>query len=333
MIIKNVVIFGGGTGLSQILSGLKLFPVNITAVVSVSDNGASTGRLRKDLHIPAVGDISKVILAMANTDKDIINLMNYRFTKFETLGNHSIKNLLLSALPLGNHSIKNLLLSALLDIKGNFNDSIPILMKLLDINGTVLPLTEDNANLVGYTISNKKIIGEEQITKCSDKIIKVTYDKDIKVNKKVLKAIKESDLIIFSAGSLLTSIIPHLICKDILKEINNSKAKKMYICNLFTQPGETDNYTVSNHIEELEKYLGKSTIDVVIANDNGLDKIVVEKYRTKEQKDPVKLDIENLNKMNIQVIMDKLTTIENGMYRHNSLKTGYLIFSYLMQNN
>jgi len=318
MIIKNVVIFGGGTGLSQILSGLKLFPVNITAVVSVSDNGASTGRLRKDLHIPAVGDISKVILAMANTDKDIINLMNYRFTKFETLGNHSIKNLLLSAL---------------LDIKGNFNDSIPILMKLLDINGTVLPLTEDNANLVGYTISNKKIIGEEQITKCSDKIIKVTYDKDIKVNKKVLKAIKESDLIIFSAGSLLTSIIPHLICKDILKEINNSKAKKMYICNLFTQPGETDNYTVSNHIEELEKYLGKSTIDVVIANDNGLDKIVVEKYRTKEQKDPVKLDIENLNKMNIQVIMDKLTTIENGMYRHNSLKTGYLIFSYLMQNN
>jgi len=316
--MKNIVIFGGGTGLSQILSGLKLFPVNITAVVSVSDNGASTGRLRKDLNIPAVGDISKVILSMANTNQDILNLMNYRFTKSKTLGNHSIKNLLLSAL---------------LDIKGNFNDSIPILMKMLDINGNVLPLTEDNANLIGYTISNKKIIGEEQITKCNDKIIKVTYDKDIKVNKKVLKAIKEADLIIFSTGSLLTSIIPHLICKDIVKEINNSKAKKMYICNLFTQPGETDNYTVSNHIEELEKYLGKDTIDVVIANDNGLDKIVVEKYRTKEQKDPVKLDIENLNKMNIQVIMDKLTTIENGMYRHNSLKTGYLIFSYLMQNN
>ena len=143
--MKKITIFGGGSGLSQILKGLKLFPVEITAVVSVADNGASTGRLRKDLNIPAVGDISKVMLAMSNVDNDTLKLLNYRFTKSKTLGNHSIKNLLLSAL---------------LDIKGNFNDSIPILMKLLDVNGNILPLTEDNADLVGITEDNKKILGE-----------------------------------------------------------------------------------------------------------------------------------------------------------------------------
>lgn len=128
--MKKIVIFGGGSGLSQILKGLKLFPLDITAVVSVADNGASTGRLRKDFNIPAVGDISKVMLAMSNANTDLVNLLNYRFTKSKTLGNHSVKNLLLSAL---------------LDLKGNFNDSIPIMMNLLDIKGNILPLTEDNA--------------------------------------------------------------------------------------------------------------------------------------------------------------------------------------------
>ena len=165
--MKKIVIFGGGSGLSQILKGLKLFPLDITAVVSVADNGASTGRLRKDFNIPAVGDISKVMLAMSNANTDLVNLLNYRFTKSKTLGNHSVKNLLLSAL---------------LDLKGNFNDSIPIMMNLLDIKGNILPLTEDNAELVGFTASGKKILGEEQITKCASKISHIGYNKEIKIN-------------------------------------------------------------------------------------------------------------------------------------------------------
>ncbi len=313
--MKKIVIFGGGSGLSQILKGLKLFPLEITAVVSVADNGASTGRLRKDLNIPAVGDISKVMLAMSNVDNDTLNLLNYRFTKSQTLGNHSIKNLLLSAL---------------LDIKGNFTDSIPVLMKLLDIKGNILPLTEDNADLVGITDDNEKIFGEEQITKCANKIKRVEYSKKITINPRVLKAVQEADLIIFSSGSLLTSIAPHLINKTLVKKIKEAKASKMYICNLFTQPGETDNYTVADHIKVLEKYLGKGGIDVVIANNNMLNKKLVNIYQTKEQKDPVILDIDNIKKLKTTIIADNLAKEEGGLYRHDSLKTAYLIFSYLM---
>ena len=313
--MKKVVIFGGGSGLSQILKGLKLFPLDITAVVSVADNGASTGRLRKDLNIPAVGDISKVMLAMSSLDSDTLNMLNYRFTKSKTLGNHSIKNLLLSAL---------------LDIKGNFKDSIPIMMNLLNIKGNILPLTEDNADLVGITANGKKIIGEEQITKCASKIKKVEYNQKITVNPEVLKAVDNSDLIIFSSGSLLTSIAPHLINKTLVKSIKKSPAPKIYICNLFTQPGETDNFTVSDHIKILENYLGSRTINAVVANNNMLNNELVNIYQTKEQKDPVELDVDNLKKLNIEILADNLAKIEDSVYRHDSLKTAYLIFSYLM---
>ena len=313
--MKKIVIFGGGSGLSQLLKGIKLFPVEITAVVTVADNGASTGRLRKEMKIPAVGDISKVMLSMANVDQDVIDLMNYRFTKSKTLGNHSVKNLLLTAL---------------LDLKGNFDSAIPILGNILDLKGTVLPLTEDSVNLVGITIDGKRVIGEEQVTKCAKKIDYVTYDKKINVNKKVINAINNADLIIFSSGSLLTSITPHLIDKDLVDVINNAKADKMYICNLFTQPGETDDFTVKNHIDFLEKYLGKGSIDVVVANNAIISSKLASKYADEEQKDPVLLNMDELSDSSVYVIADKLYTIENGYYRHDSLKTGYLIFSYLM---
>ena len=308
--MKKIVIFGGGSGLSQLLKGLKLFPLDITAVVSVSDNGKSTGRLRKEMNIPAVGDITKVMLSMANIDTDVENLLNYR---------------------LGNHSIKNLLLTALLDLKGDFASSLPILEKILDItNGKILPLTEDSVNLVGITESGKKVFGEEQITKAKEKVIKITYDKDITVNPKVYDAVNKADLIIFSSGSLYTSIIPHLINKDLVRAINHSKAKKMYICNLFTQPGETDGFKVSDHIKVLENYLGNGSVNLVLANDKPMSSTLSKKYATSEQKDPVILDVDTLENMNVQIIKDTLYVIENGYYRHDSLKTAYLIFSYLM---
>lgn len=315
--MKKIVIFGGGSGLSQMLKGLKLFPVDITAVVSVSDNGGSTLRLRKDFNIPAVGDISKVLIAMSNTDKDIINLMNYRFKQSKSLGNHSVKNLLLTAL---------------LEQKGTFADAIPVLAKLLDIEGRILPITEDNAELIGITEDNKKINGETSITKTKKKIIKISYDHKVKANPEVLEAIGEADLIIFSSGSLLTSIIPNIIIDEVVKSIKKSKAPKLYICNLVTQPGETDDYKVSNHIEELEKYLGKGTINIVLANNVEIPRELVEKYATEEQKDPVVLDEQTLKERKIRVIKDKMYTIEDGYLRHDTLKTAYLVFSILMEN-
>lgn len=312
--MKKIVIFGGGSGLSQLLKGIKLFPLEVTAVVSVADNGGSTGLLRRELNIPAVGDITKVMLSMSEASSDVIDLMNYRFTKPKSLKVHSVKNLLLMAL---------------LDIKGDFASAMPIMEDLLDVKGKILPLTEDNVNLVGITASGKKIVGEEQLTKCASKIVKVEYDKKITVNPKVLKAVVNADLIIFSSGSLLTSIVPHLIDKTLVDAINNAKADVMYICNLFTQPGETDNFTVKDHIDYLEKYLGKNAIDVVIANNAVMSNKLVAKYATEEQKDQIVYKNE-LDDRGVYVIADKMYTIEDGFYRHDALKTGYLIFSYLM---
>ena len=318
MYMKKVVIFGGGSGLSQLLKGLKLFPIEITAVVTVADNGASSGRLRKELNIPAVGDVSKVMLSIANVSDDMLDLMNYRFVKSKTLGNHSVKNLLLTAL---------------LDMKGSFDKAIPVLADILDLKGTVLPLTEDSINLVGITTDDKKIYGEEQITKCASKIDYVEYDKEFTVNPKVFSAVKSADLIIFSSGSLLTSIIPHLIDKELVNAINKARAPKMYVCNLFTQPGETDDFSVYDHVAYLEKYLGKDSLDVVIANNTIMSSKLASKYASVELKDPVIFDLSEFEGSNIHLIADKLFTIEDGYYRHDSLKTAYLIFSYLMDGD
>ncbi|MDE6284410.1 MAG: YvcK family protein [Bacilli bacterium] len=313
--MKKIVIFGGGSGLSQLLKGIKLFPLEITAVVSVADNGGSTGRLRKELNIPAVGDITKVMVAMSDTDQDMVDLLNYRFTKSKTLGNHSVKNLLLNAL---------------IDLQGSFDKAIPVLAKMLDLKGTILPLTEDNVDLIGITKDGKKVYGEEMVTKSASQIKRLEYNKKINVNPKVMKAVRDADLIIFSSGSLLTSIIPHLLDENLVAEINKAKAKKMYICNLFTQPGETDKFSVADHLDLLETYLGKDSIDVVIANNTVMNSTLVAKYSTQEQKDPVLLDMNELENRKVQIIADRLFKIEENYYRHDSLKTAYLIFAYLM---
>ena len=314
--MKKIVIFGGGSGLSQMLKGLKLFPIDITAVVSVFDNGGSTLRLRKDFNIPAVGDISKVMLAMSNTDTDIVNLMNYRFKQSKSLGNHSVKNLLLTAL---------------LEQKGDFASAIPVLSKLLDIEGKILPITEDNAELVAMSEDGKKIIGETNITKTKKKIKRIIYDHEVTANNEVLNAIKKADLIIFSSGSLLTSIIPNIIIPEIVNTIKKSAAPKLYICNLVTQPGETDNFKVSDHIKMLNDYLGEGTINMVLANNIPIPDKLVHKYATEEQKDPVELDEKELNEMNIKIIKDKIFSVEEGYLRHDTLKTAYLVFSILME--
>ena len=312
--MKKIVIFGGGSGLSQLLKGIMQFPWDVTAVVSVSDNGRSTGRLREEFDIPAVGDITKVLMAMSTESKGVKDLFNYRFNNESSLGNHTIRNLIMTAL---------------LDQHGNFAHSLPILCDLLDVKGKILPLTEDNVDLVGITKDGKKIVGEEQITESKSKIVDLKYSKKVKATPKVIEAIKQADLIIFSSGSLLTSILPNLIVPEIVEAIENSKAKTMYICNMLTQPGETDNFKVSDHIKVLQKHLGSRKIDVVIANTAKIPKNMSLLVKS-EGKDTVDIDDKNLEKMGVKVIEEKLFKVEDGYVRHNSLKTAYLIFSYLM---
>lgn len=313
---KKVVILGGGTGTSAILNGLKYFPIDITAIITVSDNGRSTGRLRNEFSTPAVGDIRHVLSNLSTLPDEIKNIMEYRFSTYSDLNGHSIGNLILTSL---------------LKETNSFKTSIEYFSKLLAVNHTVLPLSEDCLTLMGETVDNEIIEGEENITKANKEYQKIFYKENPHVFPEVFEKINEADLIIISMGSLYTSVMPHLICPDVVSAINNSPAKIMYICNAMTQPGETDNFTVNDHIQILEKYLGKNSIDCVVATSTIISDDLIEKYSTEEQKDPVRIDYENIEKETYELIESDLLTTSEGTIRHDSLKLSSIIFSYLMR--
>ncbi len=304
--------------MSYLLKGLKEFPLDITAVITVSDNGRSTGKLRKEFNTPAVGDIRKVITNLSGIDEPIKKMMEYRFN---------------TSSDLNGHAVGNLILTSMLEITGSLKESIKCLSKLLDVKQKVLPISEDsNLVLMGKDSKGNIIEGEAQITEAHRKFERIYYKDEPKVLDEVLDAIIEADLIIFSMGSLYTSILPNIICSEVKEALNKTKAPIMYLCNAVTQPGETDNYTVGDHIELLNKYLDFKKIDVVIASNTKIDKKIAKKYETEEQKDPVKIDYGKLNKIGVELIEDDLITIEDNMLRHNSMKLSSLIFSYLMRN-
>lgn len=313
--MKKIVLFGGGTTSSQILKGLKQFPVEITSIIGVADSGRSTGDLRREFDIPAVGDISKVMLSMSDADDDILNLMKYKFKKESSLNGHSIKNLIITAL---------------LDMYGSFDKAVPVFGKLINTKGTVLPLTEESINLIAETTEGETIFGEDDITEAMKTIKSIRFDKEFTTNPKIFKEIESADLIVLSAGSLYTSIIPHLMAPGVAEALKNSGKPIIYICNLITQPGETENLTASGHVKLIEEYLGKGILEGVIVNSDEISEEDSIRYESREQKLPVIFDKDELKKLNIKIIADKLHTIEDELIRHDALKTGFLIFSYLM---
>ena len=296
--MKKVVVFGGGTGLSTLLRGLKDYPIDITAVVSVCDDGKSTGILRQEFNTPAVGDIRRVIVSLAETEPLVADLFNYRFKTNSDLNGHTVGNLLLTALT---------------DMTGNLSDGIEALGKVLNLKGRVLPVTEDNVVLMGK-MEDGKVIEEKPV-----------------VNPEVIEAIKKADLIILSMGSIFTSIIPNLLCKEVVRAIDKSKAKVMYVCNMMTQPGETDHFSVSHHVKLLNRYLGKKKVDILIANNGRISEDLIKKYETLEQKDPVYLDIQNVKKLKLKLISNDFVVVENEMIRHDVIKLAFYIYSTLLR--
>lgn len=312
---KKVVVLGGGTGMSVLLRGLKKFPLDITAIVSVCDDGKSTGILREEFKTPAVGDIRKVLIALSETEPPLETLLSYRFDK-----NSSLKG----------HAIGNLLLTAAKNITGNLSDGIEILSKVLNLRGKVVPLTEDNVVLIGKMEDGSFVEGEHNITEDKRNIESVSYKDEPVVNPSAIQAIKEADLIILSMGSVFTSVIPNLICKEVIDTIDNSKAKIMYVCNMMTQPGETDNFNVSHHIKLLNKYLGNRKIDQVVVNNGKISSDSLKIYETLEQKDQVVFDREAVQEMNVQIIESDFVIIEDNIIRHNVVKLASYIFSSLI---
>ena len=217
------------------------------------------------------------------------------------------------------------------EITGNLSDGIESLSRVLNLKGKVVPLTEDNVILMGEMEDGSIVEGEHNITIDKRKIKRVYYKEEPKATREAIKAIKEADLIIFSMGSLFTSIIPNLICNEIIESIDKSKAKLMYICNIMTQPGETEDFTVTDHVKMLNNYLGKRKIDVVLANNGLIDNKLVKKYETLEQKDPVIYDEDNFKEISAKIISDDFISISNKMIRHNNLKLGFHVYFYLMQ--
>ncbi len=314
---KKVVVLGGGTGMSYLLKGLKDFPVDITAIITVSDNGRSTGKLREEFHTPAVGDIRKVITNLSQIDQPIKDMMSYRFK---------------TSSDLDGHAVGNLILTAMLDITGSLTESIKQLSKLLDVRHKVLPISEDcDLTLMGLDKDGNIIEGEEQITESHRQFEKIFYKKEPKVSNDALEAIKNADLIIISMGSLYTSVLPNIICKEVEEVLNESKAPIMYTCNIVTQPGETDNFTVGDHVKLLNRYLDKKKVDVVIASNTKIDEEMAKRYESQEQKDPVLIDYDEIKKIGVELIEDDLITIDDNTLKHNSLKLSSLIFSYLMR--
>lgn len=313
---KKVVVLGGGTGSSTLLRGLKEFPIDLTAIVSVCDDGNSTGVLREEFNIPAVGDIRRVLVSLSETEPLVMQLFNYRFKTTSDLDGHTVGNLLLTASS---------------EITGNLSDGIEALSKIFNLKGKVVPLTEENVVLMGEMGDGCIIEGEHNITRYKSSVKRVFYKEEPRPTKEAVQAIKEADLILLSMGSLFTSIIPNLICEEIVEAIDCSKGKIMYVCNMVTQPGETEDFKVSDHVKLLNQYLGKRKINVVVANNGKIDEEMAKRYESLEQKDPVELDRKETKAMVEKIIADDYVIIKNNLLRHNVLKLGLHIFGYLLE--
>ena len=311
--MKKVVVLGGGTGLSVLLRGLKLFPIDITAIVSVADDGASSGILRKEFNIPAVGDLRNVLVALSEVEPLVEQLLQYRF--------HTDSDL-------NNHAMGNLLLTALFNITGNLTTSLESLSKILNLKGRVLPFTEEEAILVAHTKDGDVIEGESSITKAGRCIDYIEYKNKVRATDQVVKAIKNADLIIFGIGSLYTSVIPNLLDERVRNVLLKSKAKKMYVCNIMTEHGETDGFHVSECVREINSYIADNFIDVVVANDGKISDDILDLYKV-EFSEPITIDRDNLYEMGVSIIEDNYVSINNKQVRHDYIKTALAIFTYI----
>ncbi|MEN8076791.1 gluconeogenesis factor YvcK family protein [Clostridioides difficile] len=302
----KVVVIGGGTGLSTMLRGLKLYTNNITAIVTVGDDGGGSGKLRADLGMLPPGDIRNCILALADTEPIMEDLLQYRFQEGSLKG----------------QNFGNLFLAAMAGISENFEDAVQKMSSVLAVTGKVLPVTLDDMKLIaelenGNIIEGESIIPEEVI-KQKSKIEKLRINPEkAKPLMDALIAIKEADAIVMGPGSLYTSIIPNLLVEDIEEAINESDAIKIYISNVMTQPGETDNFAVSDHIRTLMKYSGRGSIQYVIANNGIIPTEIEERYLSQGSK-LVELDYENIKKLNVEVVETDLVKITKGYVKHDS---------------
>lgn len=300
----KVVVIGGGTGLSVLLRGMKNKDVDITAIVTVGDDGGSSGRIRSDLHIPPPGDIRNVLLALADVEPLLDSLFQHRFVNGKDLAGHNLGNLIIAAMT---------------EITGDFVTGIKALSRVLAVRGTVLPSAQQAIVLRALYEDGTTIVGESAIPLSGKRIKKIMIEpQNVAPLQESLEAIAKADAIVIGPGSLYTSILPNLLVPGITEAIRLSKAVKIYVMNVMTQPGETDGFTAADHIEAIHNHVGDGLFEYVIVNNGEIPYSMVERYRQKGQ-EIVLLDQQRLEDFGYRVIADDFILYET-LLRHNANK-------------
>ncbi len=302
---KRVVVIGGGTGLSTMLRGIKRYTANIVAVVTVTDDGGSSGRLRTELGILPPGDIRNCLIALADAEGAMTALLQYRF------GSESGT--------LGGHSVGNLLIAAMTQITGDFEQAVKEISKVLAIRGRVLPSTLSHVNLRAEMEDGSCIEGETAIVAHPARIRRMHLKPpDPPAPPEVIEAIRQADVIVLGPGSLFTSVIPNLLVPAITDALCATDAIRIYVCNVMTQPGETEGFTASDHVRAIEAHTGKRVFDYVLVNTRMPSPEMLERYRAGGQ-DVVIPDVDRIRAMGYKVVTGDFIS-ESDFVRHDPVR-------------
>ena len=314
----RVAVIGGGHGLSTMLRGLKQYTENITAIVTVTDDGGGSGMLRQDLGMLPPGDIRNCMEALANTEPVMRELLHYRFTEGSLAG----------------QSFGNLFLAAMNGISDSFDQAVSRMSEVLAITGRVLPVTTADVQLEATFENGASVVGESHIFRCKkEQDCRIRRVRLIPEHPRALpaaiEALEQAEVIVLAPGSLYTSIIPNLLVDGIVDAIRRSRALKVYVCNVMTQDGETEGYTVSDHIRALFKHSCPGLFDLCLTNSSPIPPAVVQRYAL-EGAEPIFCDREAVEALGVEIVSRPVATVENGLVRHNP---GHLAWELVQLHN
>ena len=317
MFDPRIVALGGGTGLSTMLRGLKKYTDKITAVITMADDGGGSGVLRQDLGMLPPGDIRNCLLALAEIEPTLETLFSYRFDDGMLKG----------------QSLGNLILAAMNGIYGSFDEAIKHAHEIFAVTGRVLPVTCDDIRMYAVFENGGAVFGESKIAEakikqgCKIQSVGLSAPHVLPAQG-VLSSIAEADMIILGPGSLYTSIIPNLLVDGVADAIRKSSARKIYVCNVMTQVGETEGYSAFDHISAIIQHGGEGLIDTCIVNTGEIDDGVLKRYETLEGAEPVVVDSKLFAKMGIELFQADIVRVENDHVRHNPQKLAYEIMKF-----
>jgi len=313
----RIVAIGGGTGLSVLLRGLKEFTGNLAAVVTVADDGGSSGRLRQELGILPPGDIRNCLLALADTEPLMERLFQYRFKEGSGLAGHNFGNLFIAALT---------------DVTGDFEEAVRQSSKVLAVRGKVLPTTLQNVTLVAELADGRRLRGETAVSSATSRIKRLRLDPpDPEALPEAIAAIKEADAIVLGPGSLYTSVIANLLVPGIAEAIRESQALKIHVLNIMTQPGETAGYRASDHVRALMDNGGEGCIDLVVANNQKVPEDAETRYVSQGARQ-VEVDVQRLKNLGVTIAEEPLASWDGGVVRHSPEKLAKYLWRAILKH-